>query len=340
VNWRCISDLEVSIRPITVFLGRNASGKSSLAYAIYLLTRATRGEPIDLLLWQLYGAGPEAVARVENGVSKYPIIISVDGARVVVNGPSQMLSEGESPWVDAFLFPSHRVSILKMASRLKYLAGRPPDTHLTFEARTAVEFWAAGLAWSMIIPLLGVATSPSTLLFLSDVIKLSTGIRPERRINAQSGSILTYVHPFIFSLDYMDPYLPGVWLPAHLAPDGAIDDLFIRQMVERMPRKSLLIIEEPEIFKNPLTVKQLIEIIVSKALESESTIIMTTHDDIVVWTLTKLVEERKIGNEHIAVYYLERGEGNPWTSVRELKIYEDGTIEELPDYDTVMRHLY
>ena len=39
-NWRCIKGLDVELANVNVLIGRNSSGKSSLAYAAYLLAKA------------------------------------------------------------------------------------------------------------------------------------------------------------------------------------------------------------------------------------------------------------------------------------------------------------
>jgi len=41
-NWRCVEEAEVSLEPVTAFVGRNSTGKSSLAYAPYSISGTDR----------------------------------------------------------------------------------------------------------------------------------------------------------------------------------------------------------------------------------------------------------------------------------------------------------
>jgi AAA15 family ATPase/GTPase len=38
-NWRCVEELKLLLSRINIFIGPNASGKSSVAYAVYLAAR-------------------------------------------------------------------------------------------------------------------------------------------------------------------------------------------------------------------------------------------------------------------------------------------------------------
>jgi len=55
-NWRCIEDVELELTKLNIFIGRNSTGKSSLAYAIYFASKSDRYNPKDLIV-QLYGYG-------------------------------------------------------------------------------------------------------------------------------------------------------------------------------------------------------------------------------------------------------------------------------------------
>jgi len=67
---------------------------------------------------------------------------------------------------------------------------------------------------------------------------------------------------------------------------------------------------------------------------------MTTHSDLVVQAVAKAVEERTVKPGQVAVYYFERSHEHPWTRVRRIGVYEDGTVEELPDAEKVVAMLF
>ena len=79
------------------------------------------------------------------------------------------------------------------------------------------------------------------------------------------------------------------------------------------------------------------ELMVKKALDKKLTLIMTTHTDIIPITIGKLVIKRVLNPEDVKIYYFKR---DPWTKLSEIKLYEDGTLESLPDTETLLTHLF
>ena len=67
---------------------------------------------------------------------------------------------------------------------------------------------------------------------------------------------------------------------------------------------------------------------------------MTTHSDILLHAVAKAVEEKRISHEHVSVYYLYRDHQEIWSRARKLEVYEDGTLEELPDVEEVIARLF
>jgi hypothetical protein len=51
----------------------------------------------------------------------------------------------------------------------------------------------------------------------------------------------------------------------------------------------------------------------------------------------KLITEKVLKPEEIKVYYFKR---DPWTKISEIKMYEDGTMESLPDTEELITHLF
>jgi predicted ATPase len=58
-NFKCLRDVHVDLERFTVFVGPNASGKSSILQALDLLCRAFRGEPVQ----NLYGSLRQILSR-------------------------------------------------------------------------------------------------------------------------------------------------------------------------------------------------------------------------------------------------------------------------------------
>ena len=119
--------------------------------------------------------------------------------------------------------------------------------------------------------------------------------------------------------------------------DGTIDYDLIRKTFETCRDNSLIIIEEPEIHKHPLLIINLVKYIIKKALEKNLTVIMTTHSDILFHAIVKAVEMKEIESSKVSVYYLIR---NRWCEVKEIKVYDDGTFDVLPDISDVISKLF
>ena len=77
--------------------------------------------------------------------------------------------------------------------------------------------------------------------------------------------------------------------------------------------------------------------IVKRTLERGLTTIMTTHSDIPILTIAKLISEGQLNPEDVKIYYFTR---DPWTKLREIKVYEDGTLDSLPDTEELVAHLF
>lgn len=128
-----------------------------------------------------------------------------------------------------------------------------------------------------------------------------------------------------------DPFLSNVRMPLEGAPEGALDFLLIKPVLEKAPERSLIVLEEPENNKNPTMQMELVKYLAEVSLKKNLTLVMTTHSEIVPLTLAKLVESRVISKDDVKIYYLTRTIENPWTQAKMIEIYDDGSMDILPD---------
>jgi predicted ATPase len=89
------------------------------------------------------------------------------------------------------------------------------------------------------------------------------------------------------------------------------------------PRNSLTIAEQPEIHLNPKLQGVLAELFVLMA-KKDQRVIVETHSEHLLLRLRRLIAEKKITPEEIAVYFVEKVEGE--SKIREIKIDDDGAI--------------
>ncbi|MFN4046368.1 MAG: AAA family ATPase [Acidilobaceae archaeon] len=334
-NWRCIEKAEFELSNINVFIGGNSTGKSSLAYALYFASKSGVYDP-ELLLTQLYGYNFNMIARRVEDKPQFPISILVDGSELSVKPIEGRKKESfdivrpsKSPWTDEYLLPSRRLDYFHIILFLRKMV-RPEITD-QMPAIFLVEFLKR-------VPIL-----PPFGMFISDYLRGLTGIRvgPVSGKVPEVGSYIVHVLPYISLIDvvFEDAYVK-LRLPADLAPDGLLDFITFDTMTEKIPQKSLVVIEEPEIHKNPLKVVEFTKNIVERALERRLTLIITTHSDIPLITMAKLVMKEELKAEDIKIYYFKRSKESPWTKISEIKIYSDGTLQSLPDSEELIAQLF
>lgn len=361
VNWRCIEDLSIELSRINVFVGPNSTGKSSLAYAVYFASKVARYDP-HFIIMQLYGYDFRQIARIVEGKPLFPVSISLDGFEFSVSPKPQWsgkplakasaekrevefeelfetIKPKGSPWADEYLLSARRLDYLHISlfapKLIRAMVGRP-------EAEALVRMFGGWLG-SFFELLKAVPLLPPLGLFLSDYVRGLTGIRVDLATGGfkEAGYYVASISNYITLVDvsFEDPFTK-LRLPADLGPDGMADFYIFDIMSRMMPENSLVVIEEPEICKNPRMILDFAEHMVKKAVNKQLTLLMTTHSDLPLLTMAKLVQNGELKSEDVRIYYLKRDERKPWTQASEIRVYDDGTLEHLPDMEEVISRLF
>jgi len=273
-NWRCIEDVELELAKLNIFIGKNSTGKSSLAYAIYLASKSRTADPRSLVS-QLYGCDFNFVARLVESNPQFPISVKINDSEFLVKGAEETIRLPNSPWTDEFLLPSRRIAYIQLATTLPWVIKE------TNEA----------------VPL-----PPSLSLFILDYTRALIG-----KMHITSAS------------------------------DGVADLSIFFSMTQGVPEKSLVVIEELEIHKNPISIIEFTKDIVEVTKNKKITTIMTTHSDVPLTTMAKLVKDKKLSADDVRIYYFKR---DPWTKLSSIKLFDDGTLESLPDTEEVITRLF
>jgi len=332
-NWRCIKEANFDLARINIFLGQNATGKSSLAYALYFLSKVVKYD-FKKLLTMLYGCELKDIVRKERNKRCYPVEVSVGKSFAKFGGRTRETPD-ESPWNDEFLLPSRRVAYfqaLRILPRIAKEIQKSPDSGLFLPS-------IIGFIKQILekLPLF-----PPAEAFFTDLNKaLGYRIEPIRGDLESLGEYFVEVSPLLslFEFTVSDPYT-NLKLPPEMAPDGQVDALLINLILEKATENSLIVIEEPEIYKNPVYQFEIMEKILDRAINKNLTVVITTHSEIIPLSITKLVGEGNVSADDVRIYYLERTKEEPWTSVRKINVYEDGTLEELPDSEKITAYLF
>jgi len=132
-NWRCIKEIEFDLSKINIFLGQNATGKSSLAYALYLLSKAPR-IGVEKILNMLYSNIKNSI-RTQNSRLYYPTEISLNNNHFYVKIIGDDLGlqfkytcSENSPWKEEYLLPSTRVAYIQI---FKFLMMQKENINIT-----------------------------------------------------------------------------------------------------------------------------------------------------------------------------------------------------------------
>lgn len=110
-NWRCVEKLKLSLNRINVFMGPNASGKSSVAYAVYLAARMPQNPAA--FVTQLYGYGFDKLARNVGGRAQYLVVIRLDDAEIRVEEGGKLTTSSRGAG-EAYLLPARRLAYLQV----------------------------------------------------------------------------------------------------------------------------------------------------------------------------------------------------------------------------------
>ena len=344
-NWRCIREIEFDLSKLNVFLGQNATGKSSLAYALYLLSKSTK-LGVEKTLNMLYGLDARNSVRAENDTLCYPVEIVVANSFVKIEEKQLEIKESEkkftvssatnSPWNDEFLLPSMRIAYFQA---LRFLPRLAEEIQKKPDSKTIIPF-VVGFLKPIIeeLPLF-----PPAQVFFSDLNRALTGYRiePIRGSLMSLGDYIVEVTPLLalFTFTVQDPFTEYK-IPAEIAPDGQIDQMLVDLILEKSPENSLIVIEEPEICKNPVFQFEMIKKISELTINKNLTVVMTSHSEIIPLSLAKLVEIGTLNKDDVRIHYLTRSKEEPWTRTKKIEVYEDGTLEQLPDSEKITAYLF
>jgi predicted ATP-dependent endonuclease of OLD family len=335
-NWRCIEKLDLELSKVNVFIGPNSSGKSSLAHVIYLLAKAPRVKSIKDLIKGLYGLDVDYVVRRGCNSPCYPAVIRAtwgDKEAELRIETSESITINGALWSSVYLLSSQRVDLFKLYQSITSIV---LSKELSKESREITRYTISSI-YSLILAFLE-AFHPATSLFFEELMSLKELYHAGKIIESKDvGSLIYEAIPLILARDhkYIDPYI-SVELPANAAPDGIVDVGLIEEFFTRAEPDSLIVIEEPENYKHPVKLIETINKMINVVLEKKLTLVLTTHNDLVLHAIAKAVEKKQLKPGDVAIYYLERGPEKPWTNARRIAIYEDGTFEEIPHLDKVV----
>jgi len=326
--------VDLELRPLTILVGPNGGGKSSIIEAIAfasqdLNVRGRLFQPPSL---------PEVVhkrqAEREIRVDTYSPDTAPYGCRnAFLSGKGSEFSFVETGGGAATSLPSQiQVALSRSHARLR------DDTFLLSAVRGGVPpnqntrvypNWV-GVHGESLLPLLSrIFASREYNEIGIKVVDWATGFGIDGLKAGFSGGDLV-------ASDYQDDELE-VALNLALSSSGARQILTVITQLFWAPAGSLIMIEEPEISLHPKAQVDIIELFGDVLAEGKQ-IIATTHSQFLLLALSNAVREKQLRPEQVCVYHVDKGKDG--TSTKELEIDPNGYLKGwVPSFAKVERTL-
>jgi len=363
-NFRSIKNIQIEIKPLTLLYGHNASGKSSILYAPFILRN------IILNPNQTVDGFSNLIFCNFGGFNQ--IVYDHDAKLDIEIGVMSDTEFGELSYIVAFGKDNGSFR-LKLDGKIDETLHVKFPYPVNFQKKIQVELEGetAEFIWN------GITTNPTTqpltqfgerlLKNLNSVIELirNIDIIPLKRgfskpvyspisvsqfaINEDEvatlltggfGYLKNKVHTYvrkIFNKDFQLTSTPGTsifylqtvdekGLTSELVNEGfgINQTIYLLSKVLR-PESSVILIEEPEIHLHPTAQSKLVEALVEIVNNENKTLIISTHSEHIISSLLSLVVENKIPHNQIACYLCKKEKGV--TVVQEQKVNSKGQIE-------------
>lgn len=343
-NFRCIEEKEIELKKLNIFFGGNGTGKSSLAYAVFMASRASRGvDPDELSEMLLSTERFASLARTFQGKGFYPLEIELKDEKGGIKisheekaEKPEVSAEGVLP--DSFMASAHRLGGIFILNWFR-------KVRESMEAEGApqqLKAMMSGFLSPLTIPqVLGAAGAYWESLRRAMAISQRPFDIP---IDEKWGKIET--SPVIVDTGYFEMLYPdsisGLRLHPEATPAGFFHVSLVKQLLQFAPDGSIVVIEEPELHLNPLRQIDFMKEIVESQKRKDLVLIITTHSETAIYGLLSLVEKKTVSPEELGLFYTSRKPEaeNPWTEVKEVKVYEDGTAEWLFDLSKIPEELF
>ena len=324
-NFKCFRHVELNPKRLTVLIGPNGTGKSSVLQALLLLKQSVgeyqirhQGEFVNLKnsdeLAPNLGESSLVRLSVEGEAGGEPFYYSesfyADSLRTV---PSDNDEFGEI--LERLLRLLRFVPAVRGLVRSTYALGSNYVEHISLQQ-------GLGSYESQLATNLGYSRPIEE--FLSKLLKRVTG----------TGLRTEIVPPQSVEVKSLSP--SG---PVNIVAEGFGANALIQLLHQLIAAEkgATVLIEEPEIHLHPKAQAELAEVLTETAKDEDKQIIMTTHSEYVAGRLLTLVAEGKLTTDELAIYSFLKGEKGECTAT-EIEVTERGqTKGGLHSFDEATR---
>ena len=333
-NWRCIAEEKIELsKKINIFFGKNSTGKSSVAYAIYMLGCLHERDP-ESLVSSLFGEKLQSLVRIENGDRKYPLKLSLKSddreSSIILDSKGLKVKKKDQIWRETHMAVAGRYGLLLTYSSISDFLGSVMKGEVSKEEKEV-----AIRLLSVFSPFIDIFLKSPLLaplpIFIEEILKAcGAKVKSEKKEIFGIGGFEFEPLVFVSStlLKYHDMINKNLELTVKEAPSGLVDSAILNLIVSRAEKNSLIVIEEPEEHKNPVMQIELMKNLIKAVKEKDLTLVLTTHSEMIIHSVLKEIEEGDINPDDVKLHYFIRSEQKPWTEIKEIIVHEDGSLEE------------
>ena len=325
-NFKCFRELELNPKLVTVLIGANGTGKSSVLQALMLLTQSVGKEQIEYQGEFINLSGPADI--LPNFLDDHPPMYF----GFVSNQCGENFQYSNLPLPFGLISGLYRrqLRIVPAARGLVRLQYKLGDKYVEeISPKDGLDVQEAQLVSNL-------AYSRPLEESLSNLLKkvTGTGLRAEMappqsvevKSTAPSGAVNIVAEGF-----------------------GANALILLLHQLLTADKGATVLIEEPEIHLHPKAQAELAEVLADTAKAENKQIIMTTHSEYVAGRLLTLVAEKRLGPDELAIYSFEKDEkGECFASEMEvtergqvkggLRGFHDATMQEMRRYTDGLRN--
>ena len=313
-NFKCFRRVSINPKRLTVLIGPNGTGKSSILQALLLLKQSVDGSSISPRgeFFNLRDAGELEANFASESTVRLIVEGKANGRRIRFSTPLHLSNfDGSVDEVEGALWELH-----PLLGSLKFV---PAMRGLVLPVHRL------GNRYEEHIPLdQGLDAYES---------QLATNLGYERRMEETLSALLKKITGTGLRAETVPPQSVEI---KSLSPSGPVNmvwegfgaNALIQLLLQLITAKdgATVLIEEPEIHLHPKAQADLAEVLAETAKDEDKQIVMTTHSEYIAGRLLTLVAEGKLSPAELAIYSFEKDE-NGECRANELVVTERGQTE-------------